>query len=127
MKIFKTKLFLILMMLFICTNNCSHALVQSPVINQIQTTATKEEEFHQSCFQQVISFINGFIKFINGEETSPSIKSDNVKNVSNTIKTYQAIETKNNPSYSDSAEKDKTDFGIGLLDLLAGILKFFGL
>ena len=93
--------------------------------NNIQLT--EEEVFHEKTQNVFFSFIGAIIKFFRGDSTGIAVKSNDVREFSSAIKDYQAIEEKNNPDYENSLAKEKADFGRGLLDIIAGILSFFGL
>ena len=106
----------------------------TPAVLSIQTTLpqnniqlTEEEAFGQSAEKNFFSFITTIIRFFKGETTSVPVSSKNVRDFSSAVKNYQAAEAKNDPDYENSHAKEKTDFGLGILEIIAGILTFFGL
>lgn len=96
-------------------------------IPQNNTPITAEENFDKQTTGNLFGIIGGIIKFFRGDTDKVSVKSGDVRNISSNIKTYQDIESKNNPDYETSNAKDKTDFGTAILDIIAGILSFFGM
>lgn len=116
---------LLILLFLLLVAPCSEAV--SPTVYQMQTTGVKAvENVEDSIFSTVIAFFAGIFKQITGQNTQPIVTSQNVDLLSNTIKHYQNEEKKNNPNYENSPSEDKTNFGIGLLNLIANILKIFG-
>ena len=120
------KKILILLSLIIITNTCESFALPTK-LPQNNTQITKEEAFHTETQNNFFKLFGAIIKIFKGENTSNTIKSSDIKNISSNIKTYQNIESENNPDYEYSSAKEKTDFGLGILEIIAGILSFFGL
>ena len=92
-----------------------------------QTVQKQEEQLSNNIFDLFISFISGVFNRVNNQPATPFVSSQNVTKFSGTIKEYESLEHANSQGYESSTEKEKVAFGAGLLDLIAGILKFFGM
>ncbi len=102
-----------------------HALpVKMP---QAQTQQLSDEELNEQTTNIFMGFLNSIFKILTGKSNEISVKSSDVRNFSNTVKNYQEQELANNPEYEGSHAQDKTDFGTAILDIIAGILSFFGM
>ena len=121
----KKAIILLCLMLLMAGMPACHSLPTQLPQNNIQIS--EEEVFNQKVENSFWGFITGLFRFFRGEKDEFSVKSGDVKEFSSTVKTYQEIEAKNNLDYENSHAKEKTDFGIGILDIIAGILSFFGL
>ena len=119
------KIITIFIILLLGQANC-HALQtnipQKPFQTQeIQFKQNQNDNFLSMFFE----FIGGIFNRLTGKHTGAIIKSQDVTRLSDTIKTYQSQEESTDPNYENSHTKDKTDFGTGILDIIAGILKIF--
>ena len=121
------KKIIILMSLILLGSSTPTALSIQTQIPQNNIQITEEEAFHENTQNTFFSFIGAIIKFFRGDSAGITVKSNDVREFSSAIKDYQDIEEKNNPDYQNSHAKEKADFGRGLLDIIAGILSFFGL
>ena len=121
------KYLLILICLIILANSPLPALSIQTKLPQNNIQIQEEEVLNRKTQNLFWEFITGIIRFFKGDTDVVTVKSKDVKEFSSTIKTYQELEAKNNPDYENSQAKEKADFGTGLLDIIAGILSFFGL
>jgi len=120
----KRKIIILSLICIISMPSC-YALTTRLPQNNIPISA--EENFHEQTKSNLFNFLGGIIKLFTGNTNEVSVKSGDIRNISSNIKTYQDIESKNNPDYETSNAKDKTDFGTAILDIIAGILSFFGM
>jgi hypothetical protein len=119
------KLVYILIFIFLGNISCN-ALQTNMPLNKIATQEIQiEKPENESFLNLFFSFIGGIFKRITGESSNPLVKSEDLSKLSNEIKFQQSKEEQTNPEYKNSHTKDKVDFGTGILDLIAGILKFF--
>lgn len=122
----KFKVFLLtFFMLFILSCQCVPALPTK--LPQTSVQQVSDEEFNDETTNLFFGFFQGVIKILLGENNKITVKSKDVKNLSNTVKIYQEQELANNPEYEESNAKDKADFGTMILDIIAGVLSIFGL
>ncbi len=121
------KYLLILICLIVLAISPVPALSIQTQLPQNNIQLQEEEVLNQKTQNLFWEFITGIIRFFRGDTATVTVKSKDVKEFSSTIKTYQELEAKNNPDYENSHAKEKVDFGTGLLDIIAGILAFFGL
>ena len=120
----KIRIILILFILFSLNVNCSAITAHTPTTTTVHLQ--KSQNVEDSISNVVYSFFAGLFKNLSGQSNGSIIKSENITQLSDTMQKYQDEEIKNNPAYEQSHAKDKTDFGIGLLNFIANILKFFG-
>ena len=102
----------------------THAL---PTKIPAQTVQDQEEQQSNNIFDILISFVSGVFNRINNQPAQPFVSSQNITKFSDTIKEYESVQQINSQGYENSHEKEKLDFGTGFLDLISGILKFFGM
>ena len=93
----------------------------------VQTVQNSEEQLNNNIFNIFISFVSGVFNHINSQSIKPIVTSENVSTFSDTIKNYESVQQNYDNDYETSKEKDKLEFGTGILDLISGILKFFGM
>ena len=105
--------------------NAMPAAFAIPTQLPANTITTEEEALHEKSTNLFMRFIVSIINILSGKNTQNQITSRNVSEFSSTVKSYQALEEKENPDYADSKTKEKVEFGTGILDIIAGILSFF--
>ena len=103
----------------------THAISTKVGTSNIQTSA--QYEFQDRSQNLISKFFNWIFAVLSGKNENLTLKSDSIKEFSGTLKSYNELEQAQNPEYEDSKTKDKLDFSTGILDIIAGILSFFGL
>lgn len=121
----KIRLLILLFLFFSISPNCNAIHAKLPQ-NNIEISQV-ENQLEKNIFELICSFFEEIFKHLLGESNEPLVKSKDVEKLSETMKIYQISEEQNNTDYKNSPSEDSIDFGIGMLNLFASILKRFGI